>query len=211
MIANVTAEEASKTGYQIGLLKQHRADALSAPSCVNKVLRRICFEAGPCSKITPTSRQFEGFMDFGAGFVEPYSCPWLNSLGVDLGDPATWGICSKILAQYPRLSELCVTGHIAQNYESFLASKLIGRMKAFQRSTLIFRNARFTSTSCRVLLKISKQPSITTLIFDRSVLRFWDDFVYSQCPLLPNLKKVKYVGTFDPLYKEKTAENFCRT
>jgi hypothetical protein len=150
-------------------------------------------------------------MDFGAGFVEPYAWPWLNSLGVDLEDPATWGICSKILAQYPRLSELCVTGYLTQNYESFMASKLVRRMKGFQGSTLIFRNARFTSTSCRVLLKISKQPSITTLIFDRSVLRFWDDSIYSHCPLLPNLKKVKYVGTFDPLYRQYTAVNFCRT
>jgi hypothetical protein len=61
------------------------------------------------------------------------------------------------------------------------------------------------------LLKISKQPSITTLIFDRSLLRFIDDSVYSHGPLLPNLKKVKYVGAFDPLYKQETALNFCLT
>jgi hypothetical protein len=61
------------------------------------------------------------------------------------------------------------------------------------------------------LPKISRQKSITFLFFDRSILHFDINFLYpSRCPLLSNLKKVKYVGALNPYFKQQTAYNFCR-
>lgn len=211
LIADYTVEANSEKNQRYTVFNSSRGEALIALSRVNKTLRNACTVAGLFSCLSPKAgyktREKSPFIGVRLDHWGPLTC-----LGIDLSEERVWSLCANIMNKYPNLEELCLRGDIGGRVRAFESSKLRKSLALFRGTALILRNANFDKNSLFVLESVAG-PSITSLYFDRSALQSnMSDFA-RRVPLLPNLKKVKYIGRGDlstrGRYRADTIDNFC--
>ena len=133
---------------------QDRESLLNLSLC-NKVIRGVCRSSGLLSKLTPPARAKNcrrAHLETMFGGVA-----WgVNSLGIDLGNPAVWNICAHIMKQFQNLDSLVLHGCPERLRNGFADCKLGRRFKAFRGTTLILKRASFNEPQMAVLYDLNR-------------------------------------------------------
>lgn len=170
-------------------------------------LRKICISAGLFKRISPKSKSFKRFKEFG----ESLDIRCIISLGVDLGNDNVWPVCAHVMSLQHSLNELCIIGSTSRLTAKFFSSGLARRFSEFKGTSIVFRRALFTKLSIPVLASIGGSR-VMSLVFDRTKLHFdpWKDDPEDTLsfPLFPFVKRIKYVGVPLESLRQISVQNF---
>jgi hypothetical protein len=190
--------------YQSALFESGNFSSLKPLSMTHSILRHACIAAGMFKRVMP-STDLTAVVDsrkYTKSLLEGYGRSFLTSLIIDLSNSKVWRSCAVIMGVCPFLAELGFTKSLCGKLKQFQESGLRMACTEFKGNSLTLDEVMFTKSSLAIL--DSLRDTITSISLNRSGLHISDANVAAlKLPLLPDLQKVRFVGT---MFNTKTGQ-----